>query len=194
VCVFSITIPILSDVCGYGWFQQNICRLSYRPCSLQIYVCLHFVYTLKNQWSWVLFFSWYGDGYSTAASRQFETESKPLCGSCTSHVWQRRSLENRRAETLRIPGGRVWIVVDWMHLARDRDRWRLLWTRWWTFGFRKGRGISWLAEWLSASEGLCYSTPWRALESWRHYIEPDRCVRDERCIDHLRTWSQSPLN
>ena len=31
-----------------------------------------------------------------------------------------------------------------------------LWKRWWTFGFRKMRGISWLAEELLASpEGLC---------------------------------------
>jgi hypothetical protein len=31
----------------------------------------------------------------------------------------------------------------------------LLWTRWWTLGFYKRRGLSWLAEWLLASqEGL----------------------------------------
>jgi hypothetical protein len=33
---------------------------------------------------------------------------------------------------------------------------RLLWVRWWTFGFHKMRGISWLADDLLASqEGLC---------------------------------------
>jgi hypothetical protein len=32
----------------------------------------------------------------------------------------------------------------------------LLWVRWWTFGFHKMRGISWLADNLLASqEGLC---------------------------------------
>jgi len=32
-----------------------------------------------------------------------------------------------------------------------------LWTRQWTFGFHKSRGISGLPEWLSASqEGRCY--------------------------------------
>jgi hypothetical protein len=34
---------------------------------------------------------------------------------------------------------------------------RLLWMRWWTFGFRKMRGVSWLGEELLAyQEGLCY--------------------------------------
>jgi hypothetical protein len=28
----------------------------------------------------------------------------------------------------------------------------LLWTRWWTFGLRKRQGISWLDEWLLASQ------------------------------------------
>jgi hypothetical protein len=38
----------------------------------------------------------------------------------------------------------------------DFYQWRLLWTRSWTFGFHKRRRISWLAEWLSASqERLC---------------------------------------
>jgi hypothetical protein len=36
--------------------------------------------------------------------------------------------------------------VDWIHWAQDRDRWRAVVTRWWTFGFHKMRGISWLAE------------------------------------------------
>jgi hypothetical protein len=31
----------------------------------------------------------------------------------------------------------------------------LLWTRKWHFGFHKWRGISWLAEWFLASQGLC---------------------------------------
>jgi hypothetical protein len=31
-------------------------------------------------------------------------------------------------------------------LAQDRDRWRAVLNTWWTFGFHKMRGISWLAE------------------------------------------------
>jgi hypothetical protein len=31
--------------------------------------------------------------------------------------------------------------VDWIRLAQDRDRWRLLWVRWWTFGFLR-HGVS----------------------------------------------------
>jgi hypothetical protein len=39
-----------------------------------------------------------------------------------------------------------------------------LWTRWWTVGFRKMRGISWPARRLWASqEGLC------SMELSRHY-------------------------
>jgi hypothetical protein len=43
-------------------------------------------------------------------------------------------------------------VVDWIHLAPDRDQWWTLMNAVRTFDFRKRREISWLAEWLSASE------------------------------------------
>jgi len=33
---------------------------------------------------------------------------------------------------------------DWMELAEDRERGWHLWVRWWTFGFHKMRGNSWL--------------------------------------------------
>jgi hypothetical protein len=39
----------------------------------------------------------------------------------------------------------------------------LLWTQWWTFGFHKRRGISWLTEWLLGSQGGLRSTE---LVSW----------------------------
>jgi hypothetical protein len=43
-----------------------------------------------------------------------------------------------------------WEGVDWMHLAQDRDHGNEPW------GSTKGQGISWLAEYLLASqEGLC---------------------------------------
>ena len=45
---------------------------------------------------------------------------------------------------------------DCMELAQDRDRWGHLWIRWWTFGFHKMRGMSWLAaNQLASQEGLC---------------------------------------
>jgi hypothetical protein len=28
-----------------------------------------------------------------------------------------------------------WGGVEWIHLTQNRDCWRLLWVRWWTFGF-----------------------------------------------------------
>jgi hypothetical protein len=45
--------------------------------------------------------------------------------------------------------------MDWIDLAQDRDRWRTLVTRQWTFGFHKMREISWLAENWLASQRLC---------------------------------------
>jgi len=34
--------------------------------------------------------------------------------------------------------------VDYIDTAQDRDRWHALWTRWWTVGYLKTRGIYWL--------------------------------------------------
>jgi hypothetical protein len=46
--------------------------------------------------------------------------------------------------------------VDWLHLAQDREQWRtLLNTKKKNIGFYKRRKISWLAECLLATEGLC---------------------------------------
>jgi hypothetical protein len=38
-----------------------------------------------------------------------------------------------------------WEGADWIDLAQYRDRCGLLSIRWWTFGFHKMRGISWVA-------------------------------------------------
>jgi hypothetical protein len=45
--------------------------------------------------------------------------------------------------------------VDWILLAQDRDQWRATVN---TFGFHKRRRISWLAEWLSASREVFFSS------------------------------------
>jgi hypothetical protein len=48
-----------------------------------------------------------------------------------------------------------WDGMGWIDLAQDRDQWRLLWTRWWTVGFHKILGDSWVVAQLAASpEGL----------------------------------------
>jgi hypothetical protein len=48
---------------------------------------------------------------------------------------------------------KVWIGFIWLRIGTSVG---LLWTRWWTFGFRKRQRTSWVAEGLSASEeGLC---------------------------------------
>jgi hypothetical protein len=50
-------------------------------------------------------------------------------------------------------GKKVWTGFIWLRIGTSGA---LLRTRQWTFGFHKRWGISWLAEWLSASqEGLC---------------------------------------
>jgi hypothetical protein len=36
--------------------------------------------------------------------------------------------------------------VNWIYLAQDTNWWWILWTQYWTFGFHKRWGISWLAE------------------------------------------------
>jgi len=48
-----------------------------------------------------------------------------------------------------------WEVVGWLHLAQDMDHWRALVV---TLGFYKRREISWLAEFLLASQEGLYST------------------------------------
>jgi hypothetical protein len=47
----------------------------------------------------------------------------------------------------------VWTWCIWLRIGTSGG---LLWTRQWTFGFHRRRGISWLAEWMLASQqGLC---------------------------------------
>jgi hypothetical protein len=46
---------------------------------------------------------------------------------------------------------------DWIGLAQDRDQWRALVNKLWTFGFHKMLGSSWVAAQLAASqEGLSF--------------------------------------
>jgi hypothetical protein len=53
---------------------------------------------------------------------------------------------------------KMWIVgerteSDWLRIGTGGGH---LWVRWWTFGFHKTRGISWLsANQLASEEGLC---------------------------------------
>ena len=47
----------------------------------------------------------------------------------------------------------IWTGLGWPRIETDDGR---LWVRWWTFGFREMRGISWLAaNQLASQEGLC---------------------------------------
>jgi hypothetical protein len=66
-----------------------------------------------------------------------------------------------------------WIFRKWNVGAMTWSIWlkigigdRHLWMRYWTFGFHKMRGISWLAEnRLASQERLCsVSAEWRSLE------------------------------
>ena len=49
--------------------------------------------------------------------------------------------------------GDTWAGSSWLRIGTGNG---LLWMRWWTFGFRKMRGISWKAEnRLDSAKGLC---------------------------------------
>jgi hypothetical protein len=52
---------------------------------------------------------------------------------------------------------RVWTVSIWFRIGTVGGH---LWMRYWTFGFHKMRGISWVAEnRLASREGLCCMEP-----------------------------------
>jgi hypothetical protein len=54
---------------------------------------------------------------------------------------------------LREVGWGAWTGSIWLRIGTGGG---LLWRRWWTFGFHKMRGISWVAEdVLGSQEGLC---------------------------------------
>ena len=47
----------------------------------------------------------------------------------------------------------IWTGLGWHRIGTSGGR---LWVRWWTFGFHKMRGITWLAaNQLASQEGLC---------------------------------------
>jgi hypothetical protein len=69
----------------------------------------------------------------------------------------KRTLERPRrrwVDNIKMDLGEIgWDGVDWIDMAQDRDQ--LLWTRYWTLGFHKMLGSSWVAAQLVApQEGL----------------------------------------
>jgi hypothetical protein len=72
----------------------------------------------------------------------------------TTSLWRPRHWwEDSIRMDLREWDGKVWTGFIWL---RIRTSGGLLWTRSWTFGYRKRREISWRAEWLLACQGwLC---------------------------------------
>jgi hypothetical protein len=80
---------------------------------------------------------------------------------------------------LRVVGWGAWTGSIWLRIGTGGG---LLWIRWWTFGFHKVWGISWLAENLLASqEWLCF------LELVTYLVmtlrEQDLCVCVCVCVD-----------
>jgi hypothetical protein len=57
--------------------------------------------------------------------------------------------------------------IECVHLVEDMANGRLLWIRWWTFGFLKRQEISWLAERLLASQealGFMKLVNWKVVQ------------------------------
>jgi hypothetical protein len=71
-------------------------------------------------------------------------------------------------------GEKVWTGFIW---HRIRTSGILLWTWYWAFRFYKRHGMSWLAEWLLASQGLCFTE-----------LITVRCVRKLVVVNVLRWW------
>jgi hypothetical protein len=69
-------------------------------------------------------------------------------------LWRpRRRWEDNIKMHLREVGWEAWTGLIWLRIGTGGE---LLWTRLWTFGFHKMRGISWVAqEVLASHEGLC---------------------------------------
>ena len=66
---------------------------------------------------------------------------------------RRRWEDNIRTDLQEVGLGGVWTGSTWVKVGTGGGH---LWRGWWTFGFRKMRGIFWLAEnRLAAQEGLC---------------------------------------
>ena len=66
---------------------------------------------------------------------------------------RRRSEDNIKTNLKEIG----WEFVDWIDLAQDMDSVALMWAQYWTFGFHKMGGISWIAEeLLESQEWFCY--------------------------------------
>jgi hypothetical protein len=77
----------------------------------------------------------------------------------------RRREDNLRMNLMEIRW--VWNGFVWLRIGTSGG---LLWTQKWTFRFHKRRGISWLAEWLLASQGLCSMSQFTKGLSWHPVV------------------------
>jgi hypothetical protein len=74
-----------------------------------------------------------------------------------------------------------WGSVEWIQLAQDTDRWRVLWIRWWTFWFWR-HGVSY----LEGQERTCSLCAWnylRTVSSGPGFLYKDWAPGDTRAAD-----------
>jgi hypothetical protein len=82
---------------------------------------------------------------------------------------------------------------DWIDLAQDRDGGGLMWTRWWTSGFRKMLGSCRAAAQLAASqEGLSSMSKWVSEWPVIYIVRHTQCTKPNDSVpvfERFSVWS-----
>jgi hypothetical protein len=75
--------------------------------------------------------------------------------------------------------GRSWTGLIWLRIGTGGG---FLWMRWWTSGFRKKWGISWLAEELLASQDGLWYVEWTAEDTLQVFVT-EELIQYARCLN-----------
>jgi hypothetical protein len=98
---------------------------------------------------------------------------------------RRRWLDNIRMDLVEFG----WGDVDWIGLAQDRDRWRALWIRYWTFGFHKMLGNYRVSKQLGVSRVVLSSVELvrNVTRLWNNYWTISTACSSSRLSRHYDT-------